>query len=132
MATTPFWVKTHNTAYKVSSYVAKVAMVKSDPVERSTADLDNVIKCTSNSANFIGVANEAKDAGLMVWVNESDYFVGLVGTGGVLLDSFVKTDGAGGFMIAGSTDNAVAKALKAGAEGDYVEFAKLPIVQVIA
>ena len=130
--TTPYGVTTHQTANSVASFIAKVALVVADPVKVSTADKNNVVKCAANDADFIGVSKEAKAAGLAVGIDESEYFVGLVGTGGVALGAFVKTDGAGGFITAASTNNAVAQAMTAGSALDYVEFKKLPSVKVIA
>ena len=129
--TTPYGVETHNQPISLSSWLAKVALVKADPVEVSTSDANTVIKSTANSANFLGVANEAKAAGYSVGVDEGEYFVGLVGTGGVSLGSFVKTDGSGGFVVATTGNNAVAQAMTAGSALDYVEFKKLPAVKVI-
>lgn len=132
MSKTPYGVITHNTVVKQSSFIAKVDLIKADPVEISAVDVNTVVKCGANSDMFLGVANENKLAGGMLGIDEAEYFVGLVGTAGVSLGDAVKTDGAGGFIL-GTTagDNQVAIAMTAGVAGDYIEFKKLPVVRVV-
>ena len=107
------------------------AVTKSLPVE-PTSTKYYVVACGANSGAFMGVSNENRDAEKAFGVDESRYFVGLVGTGGVSLLDMVKTDGAGGFIVgtaAGSKQ--VAQAMQAGAAGDYIEFKKLPVVVTV-
>lgn len=129
--TTPYGVTTHTCPISIGSYLAKVALVVADPVKVSTADVNTVVKCAANDADFIGVSQEYKAAGLAVGVNEAEYFVGLVGTGGVTLGQFCKTDGAGGFIAATTGNNAVVQAMKVGSALDYVEFKKVVPFRVV-
>lgn len=127
--TTPYGVVIHQTANKVSSFKAKVALVTADPVKISTADVNTVVKCAANDPDFVGVSKEDKAAGLAVGIDESDYFVGKIGTGGVTLGAKVKTDGSGAFIVGtASGDYQVAEALTAGSAGEYVEFRRLPAI----
>jgi hypothetical protein len=129
--TTPYGVTTHTCSVRVGSYLAKVALVVADPVKISTADANTVVKCAANDADFIGVSKEAKAAGLAVGIDEAEYFVGKVGTGGVTLGQFCKTDGAGGFIAATTGNNAVVQAMNVGSALDYVEFRKVVPFRVV-
>lgn len=77
----------------------------------------------------MGVSNEDKDINLPFGVNEAEYFVGLVWSGGITMGHKVKTDWAGGFILGESAhDYDVAVAMTTGAAGDYIEFKRLPVV----
>lgn len=129
---TPYGVKTHNSAFSSSSWIADAAVVKCDPIMPSATVVDQASKCGANSTTFIGVSNENKDQYLPFGVDESEYFVGKVGTAGVTLGDYVKTDGAGGFILGETAgDNQVAIAMAAGSAGDYIEFRRLPVVKTV-